>query len=65
MLWLTAMNYLVPQNIWRYRRDVAQTDVVITEFGCTTTTTTAAAAAAAAADISNNNSNNSNHNNAI
>jgi hypothetical protein len=27
-------NQLVPQNIWRYRRGVAQTDVVITGFDC-------------------------------
>jgi hypothetical protein len=26
----TERNYLVPQNVWRYKRGVAQTDVVIT-----------------------------------
>jgi hypothetical protein len=30
MLRLTAVNYLVPQNICRYRRGLALTDVVIT-----------------------------------
>jgi hypothetical protein len=30
MLWLTVTNELTPQNIWRYRRGVALTDIVIT-----------------------------------
>lgn len=28
-------NYLVPQNVYRYRRDIVQTNVVITEFNYT------------------------------
>ena len=31
MLWLTVRNWLVTKNIWRYRRGVAYTDVVISE----------------------------------
>jgi len=31
MLCLTVRNFLVAQNIWRYRRGDAYTDVVITE----------------------------------
>ena len=34
MLRLTVTKYLVPQDIWRYRRGVANTDVVITGFDC-------------------------------
>jgi len=30
MLWLTVRNWLAAQNIWRYRRGDAYTDVVIT-----------------------------------
>jgi hypothetical protein len=32
MLWLTVRNWLVQQNIWRYKRGVAETDVVLTGF---------------------------------
>ena len=34
MLWLTVRNLLVIHTVWRYRRGVAWTDVVITGLGC-------------------------------
>jgi hypothetical protein len=37
MLCLTASNWPVPQNIWRYRRDVARTVIVKAGFDCIST----------------------------